>query len=661
MPNVSTAAPSALLGQLAEHSRAALQAAQDSQDLQVRHHVDQMRALRALLQRRGLEDTASAAAMPAGDAELAALRSIQRAQDFVSVWCQRYTQMFTRPVLLQSAEGCHGLLDAELPATWDWGQDLLIAVLPDLTHPLVQALRERGQQRVLLVLPHAVSGPSDWPAQWRALGQGQTLEFSAWSSPAIGQASLIDAIADEGSAALIQQIKQGLMGHLANVATFRAFGRQWLEQGLHNLPRIASHPSWDALAALAQGRPAVVVAPGPSLARNLHTLKDVQDQVLIIATAQAVLALQSAGIAPHVIVVVDPQAMDHYFEGYAFADHTVLAVGRTCAPSTYAQGARHWVTLPASPATDSWIGRIFDDHAPLDAGGSVSIAALSMAIRWGCASVALVGQDLALQDGQQYAPGTADAGLSWQLPSEGSTAVLAHMPEGLQRMHAARQEPGLPPVANAQLLPLPGYHGGQVWTKHDYFLFHGHFERLAREHQAQKRYPATLFNCTEGGAKIDGYAQCPLQQWLHSHVRSAPAIDWALGVRALQAQHQQTSPAPQRLAAWQRRSQQAMQRGQAAAAACTACLQSPPSPENLQRLKQHEQRLLQCLDELEFVSIAYQQPLHDALAAIGLAHDLPSSLQAESELVGLIAQALARFAPWIEQIQAESDSAAGVH
>jgi hypothetical protein len=641
---------SPILQTLAAHSRGALQAAQATDDALVRQHVDAMRSLRALLKRCGADAAAPGAAPAQGtrDVDMSALQDIERAQQFVGVWCQRYLQMFSRDALLQTLDGCHALLDAELPATWDWGSDLLICVVADLAHPLLQALRARGQQRLLLVALQPESAGADWPPQWRVLSPGQRLEFSPWQAPPIGQANLLDTLQDERSEPLMQQLKQGVMSHLANVATFRSFGRLWLEQGLRNLPRIARHPSWTRLAAVARGRPAVIVAPGPSLARNVQALHACQDQVLIIATAQAILALQAANISPHVIVVVDPQNMGHYFEGYRFAPQTVLAVGRTCAPSNFELPARHFVTLPVSSVTDGWMDQILDDVDPLDAGGSVSITALSMAIRWGCSSVALIGQDLALQDGQQYAPGTADAGLTWQLPTQGSTAALASLPQGLRQMQQAREEPSA--AQTAQLMQLPGYHGGLVWTKQDYYVFHSHFESIARELQADRTATVSLYNCTEGGASIQGYQPCALRDWLQTHANPAAVLDWEAQITAIE--QQQHSASAGRLLAWKQRTQDAIERGLQAAGHCRRCLAAAPSPTSLQTLQQYEQALLQSLDELEFLSIAYQQAILDALATIHLAKDLPSSLHAEAQLITLIEQALQSFSPVLDSVQA---------
>ncbi len=648
MSAAAIASLSPILQKLAAHSRGALQAAQATDDAQVRRHVDAMRGLRALLKRRGASEKVSASPPADSASDMPALKDIERAQPFVGLWCQRYLQMFSRDALLQTLDGCHALLDADLPATWDWGSDLLICVVADLTHPLLQALCARGQQRVLLVALQPGAAGADWPPQWRVLGPGQRLEFSPWQAPPIGQANLLDAVQDERSAPLMLQLKQGVMSHLANVATFRSFGQRWLEQGLRNLPHIARHPSWRRLAAVVRGRPAVVVAPGPSLARNVQALRACQDQVLIIATAQAILALQAAGITPHVIVVVDPQNMGHYFEGYRFEPKTVLAIGRTCAPSNFELPAHHFVTLPVSAVTDGWIGRILDEDDLLDAGGSVAITALSMAIRWSCSSVALIGQDLALQDGQQYAPGTADAGLAWQLPTQGDTATLTALPEGLQRMQASSSNSTDAASLTAKLMQLPGYHGGWVWTKQDYYVFHSHFEAMARDLQADNPSAVTLFNCTEGGASILGYQQCELQQWLDVHVRHLLALDWENEVGPIERQHQQTGPAAARLAAWKQRTLQALQQGLQASIACRRCLDAAPTQKTLQALKHHEAQLLQSLDQLEFLSIAHQQAIMDVLATIQLAQDLPSSLQAESELVALIERALADFAPVVQ-------------
>ena len=74
------------------------------------------------------------------------------------------------------------------------------------------------------------------------------------------------------------------------------------------------------------------------------------------------------------------------------------------------------------------------------------------------------------------------------------------------------------PIDNAphgQILTLPGYYGGEVHTNPAYAMFHAEFERLAQINLDAKS-DLRLFNCTEGGAFIEGFEHVPLQEAINT-------------------------------------------------------------------------------------------------------------------------------------------------
>ncbi|NDG27879.1 MAG: DUF115 domain-containing protein, partial [Proteobacteria bacterium] len=101
----------------------------------------------------------------------------------------------------------------------------------------------------------------------------------------------------------------------SSVNTIDYFAEALLWQGIGNLPFIfeSVHPS--CLVDIYRNAPALIVSPGPSLDRNIHLIPSIQNQVLIVAVAQALKALHSVGVTPHIICVVDPQDLRTLFEG----------------------------------------------------------------------------------------------------------------------------------------------------------------------------------------------------------------------------------------------------------------------------------------------------------------------------------------------------------
>ena len=92
----------------------------------------------------------------------------------------------------------------------------------------------------------------------------------------------------------------------ANANARRQFGRRYLLNTLRNLPALAREGDVAALAGVAAGVPAIVVAAGPSLDANLEALQTLADRAVVIAVDTALGPLLAAGIAPHLVVAVDP-------------------------------------------------------------------------------------------------------------------------------------------------------------------------------------------------------------------------------------------------------------------------------------------------------------------------------------------------------------------
>ena len=75
---------------------------------------------------------------------------------------------------------------------------------------------------------------------------------------------------------------------------------------LTNLPSIVAEGDAGRLSGVLRGLPAVIVAAGPSLDRNLPALRLLNGRAVLVAVDTAVRPLLAAGIEPHIVVSVDP-------------------------------------------------------------------------------------------------------------------------------------------------------------------------------------------------------------------------------------------------------------------------------------------------------------------------------------------------------------------
>ncbi|MFA6045212.1 MAG: 6-hydroxymethylpterin diphosphokinase MptE-like protein, partial [Phycisphaerales bacterium] len=162
----------------------------------------------------------------------------------------------------------------------------------------------------------------------------------------------------------------------------------------------------------AAGRPAIIVAAGPSLRRNIDLLLDpaVRERVVIIAVQTVLKPLLAKGIRPHFVTALDYHEISRrFYEGLSAKDveGVTLVAEPKCNPAILAAwpGALRFVA-------DDTLDRILGDglYRPLGKltpGATVAHLAYYLARHLGCDPAILMGQDLGFTDGQYYSPGAS--------------------------------------------------------------------------------------------------------------------------------------------------------------------------------------------------------------------------------------------------------------
>ncbi len=245
----------------------------------------------------------------------------------------------------------------------------------------------------------------------------------------------------------LRRTARAWFGARANQEARARNGGRYLLNTLRNTSAICQAANVDRLANRFAGLPAVLVAAGPSLNRNLAELAPLRSRAIVIAADTALRPMLQAAIEPDLVVAVDPGEAN----------------------------ARHLVDLPPCPhvglvaegsldreAMRGFHGRLFvfrvGDHHPwpwlraqqVDAGrlrawGSVLTTAFDLALKLGCNPIVFTGADLGFTEGQPYARGTTyeedwRREAAWGRPLDESWAArVAEWPETL--------EPGIAGVA----------------------------------------------------------------------------------------------------------------------------------------------------------------------------------------------------------------------
>jgi len=182
---------------------------------------------------------------------------------------------------------------------------------------------------------------------------------------------------------------------------------------LMNLDEYACAPGIADLRLAAAGFPAIVVAAGPSLARNIDLLAapGLRDRCVIIAVQTVLRQLLDRGVRPHFVTALDYHEISRrFYEGLsAEAVEGITLVAEAKANPAIVQAFPGALRMPHEASAELMLGARPDGRprGEIEAGATVAHLAYYLARHLGCDPVILVGQDLGFTDGQYYARGAA--------------------------------------------------------------------------------------------------------------------------------------------------------------------------------------------------------------------------------------------------------------
>ena len=192
--------------------------------------------------------------------------------------------------------------------------------------------------------------------------------------------------------------------------TARHAGKMIFSNAIANLPSLFAGPGLGSLKGKFDGYPAVCVAAGPSLDKDIPFLKTIGNRALILCADSAVHALVGAGIIPHVVVTTDMNPIN--FEKlrtdlYPLRD-TILVFSIEANPECVgAFLSKKRIAVTAHNALlNHWFGPKWGLDWKLPAMTSVSHTALFTAVALGADPVVMVGMDFAYSSGKSHASGS---------------------------------------------------------------------------------------------------------------------------------------------------------------------------------------------------------------------------------------------------------------
>lgn len=348
---------------------------------------------------------------------------------------------------------------ALIPLPWDLGRDVMI--LPFDTAPeIVAAMKDHGQARILFI--------RDEPMMALRI----RVQIEKFDSYVLHSRAYRFPESTVPEAIFLQGVKHAQDGFSALKMTFNTLyksGAMMLTNAIGNYKYVPADPR---LPRVKPNRTAlIVVGAGPSLDKNVDVLKRAAGKVIVAACSHALPALGKAGVVPDIVLAGDGQDLTlSHFEGFDTSP-CVLITGISAPPKTCKLPWKKIHFYSANPKVDTWLGL-----TEIATAGGTSSVGPTLAHLLGCKALAYVGHDLAFKGDRRYA--------------------------------SAVEEYWTPdPVKEVR-----GWYG-PVWTSEQMDYMRMWFEDAARQIKLEA-LPLALYNCSEGGAYIDGWNHISLETFL---------------------------------------------------------------------------------------------------------------------------------------------------
>ncbi|ELU1131449.1 motility associated factor glycosyltransferase family protein [Campylobacter coli] len=261
---------------------------------------------------------------------------------------------------------------------------------------------------------------------------------------------------------------------------------QGIEQFVYNLPQMITHPSYKELLSKRKNLSdtAIIVSTGPSLTKQLPLLKKYANKATIFCADSSYPILAKHGIKPDYVLSLEriPLTSEFFNNDFGEFDKDILFIVKSVThPHTikYLQKNNRAFILVSTYA--SFIQYLkLDYFGYFNMGFSVAHMNFLLTIHLKYKNIILIGQDLAYaKDGQTHSQGFIHANL-----------------------HNGDYERDLDKFSTTAYGGNGKVQSSEIWT-----LFRHNFEKDIVN--IKMNYHITTYNCTEGGARIEGTIEKP--------------------------------------------------------------------------------------------------------------------------------------------------------
>lgn len=264
---------------------------------------------------------------------------------------------------------------------------------------------------------------------------------------------------------------------------------QGLNQNLNNLKYLSHSKNPNSLKNRFKNKPAVMVAAGPSLNKNIHFLKKYEKNIVIIAVDTIVERLLKEKIVPDFICSVEriKEVWEYFYKDKNIPKEVTLVAPLVLDSRIFESYQGEYVIPFRTEVTEfRWLQSMLEisEDVSVPVGLSCAHMAFGIAQHLGCEPIIMIGQDLAYDSltGNTHVSGTT---------YDQKENSINHTEDEI----------------------VTGYYDGYVKTTKIWNTFRHWFEsQILNEN-------INVINATEGGAKIFHTQQLPLEQALKNYAK----------------------------------------------------------------------------------------------------------------------------------------------
>lgn len=201
----------------------------------------------------------------------------------------------------------------------------------------------------------------------------------------------------------ILNLAQKIQGELiANKNTFLKRAPRVFSHTIYNLKCIFSSPNISDIKDIYKGKTAIILCAGPSLKKNIETIKNNQNKFVIFALNPTLKLLKENDISPDFIVNIENTDTSAQFSTIDISKHYCIFEAFCSYTVSKMQTRKTFNYISNNNFFNFWVRDCLKLNDDLESFGTVSYTALKSAFIMGFEKIILVGQDLAYSDGDCY-------------------------------------------------------------------------------------------------------------------------------------------------------------------------------------------------------------------------------------------------------------------